>query len=130
MSADPLQRDLLAALLREVAVCLRAFAETGMTAVIDLGALPLGRADREALDAALGRGEVAATIESAGNSEIWETVFAGVWRVRHNGAEHVAVDQIEIGPCPHILQSDPRDAGAAARRLEQTTFEALRGDAA
>ena len=98
--------------------------------MIDLGALPLGRADREALDQNLGRGEVFARIDAAGELEIWETAFAGVWRVRHNGAEHVAVDQIEIGPCPKILLSDPRDARAAARRLDETPFEFLSGDAA
>jgi len=130
MTADPLQRDLLTALRHEIAVCLRAFAETGETALIDLGALPLGRADREALDQNLGRGEIFARIDAAGWSEIWETGFFGVWRVRHNGAEHVAVDQIEIGPCPKILLSDPRDARAAARRLDETTLKPLSGDAA
>ncbi len=123
MTTETLQRDLISALLWEIAAGLRGFAETGASAAIDLGGLPLERADREALDETLGRGEITATLEAAGSSEVWETAYAGVWRVRHFGGDHVAVDQIEIGPCPKILLADRRDAGAAARRLTETLGE-------
>ncbi len=105
------------AVLREVVALLETFAATGASAAIDLGGLPFSRRDRDELDAILGRGEVAATVDLAGRSEIWETAFSGVWRVRHFGKSEIAVDLIEITSCPEILRSDRRDARLAAPKL-------------
>ena len=103
--------------LREILALLEVFAATGETACIDLGGLPLSGPDRAELDRVLGRGEVAATIDLAGQSEIWETAFFGVWRVLHFGADKMAVDLIEITSCPEILRTDRRDASRAAQKL-------------
>ena len=103
--------------LREILALLEVFAATGETACIDLGGLPLSGPDRAELDRVLGRGEVAATIDLAGQSEIWETAFFGVWRVLHFGADKIAVDLIEITSCPEILRTDRRDASRAAQKL-------------
>lgn len=103
--------------LREILALLEVFAVTGETACIDLGGLPLSGPDRAELDRVLGRGEVAATIDLAGQSEIWETAFFGVWRVLHFGADKMAVDLIEITSCPEILRTDRRDASRAAQKL-------------
>ena len=84
--------------------------------------------DREALDSILGRGEVSAAVEVAGRSEVWETEFSGVWRVRHFGDGMIAADLIEITSCPSILAADRRDADNAARRLAEA-LEAKLGNA-
>lgn len=105
------------ALLREVLAHLIHFAQTGEAAAIDLGGLPISGRDREALDEALGRGETGATLDVLGRSEIWETRYSGVWRVRHFGDATIVADLIEITACPKILFADRRDADGAARRL-------------
>lgn len=112
-------RGMADAVLREILALLETYAATGEGGSIDLGGLPFSRRDRDELDAILGRGEVAATIDLAGRSEVWETAFSGVWRVRHLGASEVAVDLVEIASCPEILRSDRRDARLATARLAQ-----------
>lgn len=111
------QSGMADAVLREIHASLRVFAETGEVTCVDLGGLPLSGRDRAELDDVLGRGEVTATIDIAGRSEVWETAYAGVWRVRHFGAAAIAVDLIEITFCPEILRTDRRDASLSAERL-------------
>ncbi len=99
------QSGMADAVLREIRALLQVFAETGETASVDLGGLPISGRDRAELDDVLGRGEVAATIDIAGRSEVWETAYAGIWRVRHFGAAAIAVDLIEVTSCPEILRT-------------------------
>lgn len=131
---EPMEQDagFSAALIWETLARLTQFAETGETATIDLGGLPMSKNDREALDDLLGRGEVSATIEVIGRTEIWETQYSGVWRVRHFGMGAIANDLIEITSCPKILFADRRDAESAARRMAENLENNLRdrGDAA
>ncbi|MCI4680684.1 hydrogenase expression/formation protein [Rhodoblastus acidophilus] len=105
------------ALLWEAIARLTDFAASGESSSIDLGGLPMSNRDRESLDDFLGRGEVSATIEVAGRTEVWETRFSAVWRVRHFGDGKIATDLIEITSCPRILSADRRDAEVAARRM-------------
>ncbi len=114
--ADP---RMVEAVLREIAGLLETFSATGEAAAIDLGGLPFSPRAREALDARLGRGEIEAAFDVAGRSEIWETGFSGVWRVRHFGAADIIVDLVEITSIPEILRSDRRDAKLAAQRLKE-----------
>ncbi len=107
------------AIIWETLAKLTHFAASGEASTIDLGGLPMSNRDRAALDDFLGRGEVSATLDVIGRSEVWETQFAGVWRVRHHGAEGIATDLIEITVCPRILSADRRDAETAARRLAE-----------
>ena len=88
--------------LREIQALLEAFSATGQTAAIDLAGMPLTRADRDVLENFLGRGEVEATLDVAGRSEIWETAFSGVWWVRHWGGDAVASEPIEITEIPEF----------------------------
>ncbi len=122
---EDLPRDgaLAEAVAEEILALLRNFAVTGETGAVDLGGLPLSPRDRETLDEILGRGEVSAEIEVAGRSEVWETAFSGVWRVRHWGDGSIAADLVEIVSCPEILRTDRRDARAAALRLEAALEE-------
>lgn len=106
------------AVLREIAALLETFASTGAAAAIDLASLPLTDADREELEKRLGRGEVEAKVSVAGDSEVWETAYAGVWWVRHRGlGGRLACEQIAVTATPDILITDREDARAAARRL-------------
>ena len=107
-------------LLVEVAEHLKTFAETGEPHIIDLTSLPMTDADRKALDERLGTGEVKAEIAVIGDSELWETAYAGVWRVRHFGStrDRAAADQIVIASVPEILRTHREDARAAASRLD------------
>lgn len=106
------------AVLAEIAARLAEAAGGAKVAPIELTAMPLTSDDRADLQARLGRGEVFATIESAGRSEVWETLFSGVWVVRHFGeSDRVASETIEIGAAPAILLSHRADMAAAASRL-------------
>jgi len=68
-------------ILREIATALARLLDTGQATTMDLGALPFSVGDEKALDAALGPGEVHATIEALGASRVSETGTPGVWRV-------------------------------------------------
>jgi hydrogenase-1 operon protein HyaF len=119
MNIDRLHTGMAQSVLREVAQALDTLAASGTRAAIDLRSLPMTAADRDDLDQALGRGDVAVSLEAAGRSEIWETGFAGIWWVRHFGGDgRVASEVIEITPVPDILAAHPDDIGAALQRLQ------------
>ena len=121
MAVKPEESPLAMALLREISAALAAYVETGQTAVIDLKSLPMLDADRAALADLLGDGEVTATLDVAGESEVRETGYAGVWWVRHFGADRrLAAEQIEITAIPEILLAHRDDIAAAADRLAET----------
>ncbi len=73
----------------------------------------LSDAALDALNQALGEGEVSAVIRQPEPMEIQETVFAGVWRVRRLDAEgRVVADRIEVCDVPDAVA---RAAAAAWR---------------
>ncbi len=116
--AAPDPTPMVETLLREIAALLANLAASGQAARIDLLSLPIGPAGRAALAERLGRGEVEAALDAGGLSEIWETGFAGVWWVRHFGADDkLASEQIEIATIPAVLPSQPQDIDVAASRL-------------
>lgn len=116
--APALTSAVVKSVAREVAERLAAFARTGETSAIDLRSLPMSDADRAELLAWFGEGEVAIAVEVAGPSRIHETRFAGVWWVRHFGADdRVAAERIEIGPVPEIVIADRADIAAASAHL-------------
>jgi hydrogenase-1 operon protein HyaF len=106
-------------ILAEVGRLLEALAEHGREAAIDLRSIPLTEADRADLEERLGRGEVSARLDLAGESEVWETRYAGAWWIRHRGAGgKIASEQIAICRIPEILLTHPVDIEAAAARLQ------------
>ncbi len=118
MTAESPRTGLADSLLRQIAEALATLHAKGTRDAIDLRSLPLTAADRAELEEALGRGEVSARLEIAGQSELWETAYAGVWWLRHMGVgDQVAAESIEITPLPDLLASHPDDIGLAAARL-------------
>jgi hydrogenase-1 operon protein HyaF len=106
------------AILTELAVLLERFAETGEKAAIDLAGLPLTVEDKRRLEQRLGRGEVKAVLSVIGCSEVWETAYAGVWWVRHRGADdRIAAEELVVTSVPDILSSHQEDVRLAAQRL-------------
>ncbi len=105
-------------ILREIETLLAAFVKTGQGGSIDLHSLPLAPADFEALDAALGEGEVQATIRALGETRVRETAIHGVWRVTHcNAGGDAVVDLIEVCDAPDILKTHAADAHAGLAML-------------
>jgi hydrogenase-1 operon protein HyaF len=104
--------------LTEIHALLEGLAETGAPAAVDLRSLPLTTADRDELEQLLGRGELRCSLSLLGKTEVWETAFAGVWWVRHLGAEdRVSSESIEITLVPEILKAHTDDVRASERRL-------------
>jgi hydrogenase-1 operon protein HyaF len=106
--------------LAEVGRMLEALTETGQDGAIDLRSLPLSDADRAQLEEVLGQGEVRAELDLAGNSEVWETTYPGVWWIRHRGTGgKIATEEISVCRIPEILITHPVDIKAAAGRLRE-----------
>ena len=106
--------------LTEIHQMLESLAESGRKGSIDLRSLPLSDTDRAELEQALGHGEVQATMDLAGDTEVWETTYPGVWWIRHKGAGgKIATEVISVCRIPEILKTHPVDIEAAAARLKQ-----------
>ncbi|MBX5454933.1 MAG: hydrogenase expression/formation protein [Acidobacteriia bacterium] len=118
--AGSLRTGVAQAVLSEIALLLENLAATGQAGAIDLRSLPLTEADRAELEEHLGRGEVEARLAVVGASEVWETAYAGVWWIRHLGAEgEIASETIAVTRVPEILMTHPADVEAAAARLQE-----------
>ena len=120
MSA-PRETGYASAILHEIAEMLARLAAEGSGGVVDLRAMPLAPADRARLEEVLPPGVVKVSVEAGGASEIFETVHAGVWWIRHrNPAGETISEFIEVTDCPQFLRSQPgdiREAMSGLRRL-------------
>ena len=97
-------------LLHEVRHALERLLATGEETTIDLGSLPLGPGEFNRIEAALGEGEVTATLNALGPSEIRETRYSGVWLVTHrNATDDVTGRYIEIARMPAVLLAQEPD---------------------
>lgn len=105
-------------LLHEIGVLLTDLVTTGKSASIDLRSLPMLPDDYEKLREALGQGEVSATVDALGPSQVRETAIHGVWWVTHRNADgEVTAEFIEVTCLPEILKTHPADARAAVETL-------------
>lgn len=116
--------------LHEILYALQLLHEKGETTTIDLRSMPFGPGDEARLLNTLGRGEVSAKLDALGDSEIWETAFAGVWIVDHQNAsgEHIAL-QVEVTHIPGILCSQRPDITESISRLEDQLMAEPAGNA-
>ena len=100
--------DWVAGGLGEIAV--EALTERGTSGIIDLRAMPITPGDYGVLEEVLAEGEVKATIDAAGLTEVRETLYPGVWWIRHrNEAGEVVGEFIEVTASPEILKSPMDD---------------------
>jgi hydrogenase-1 operon protein HyaF len=97
-------------LLHEVRHALERLLATGEETTIDLGSLPLATGEFARIEATLGEGEVRATLDALGPSEIRETRYSGVWLVTHrNATDEVTGRYIEIARMPAVLLAQEPD---------------------
>lgn len=129
-AADVEPGALVDAVLHECAAHLAALArEPGFATAIDLRSLPLDDAQRQLLRARLGQGEVRAVVDVAGPTTVDETAFAGLWWVRHEGADGgVLAEQIVVARVPELLFAHPADVADAAARLRGALGATARDD--
>lgn len=116
-------------LLHEIEVLLSDLLSAGKSASIDLRSLPMLPADYENLRAALGDGEVSATIDAMGPTQVRETAVHGVWWVTHyNSDDTVIAEFIEVTYIPEILRTHPADARLGLDRLRSRLTESTETD--
>jgi len=109
------------ALLSQIAEAVDVYIHHYIPEIIDIGALGLSAPERAILDQALGKGEISVEITVAGGSQIEETQFAGVWRVRHYGeGGALQTEWIEITDVPEIIKSDVADMAAGLKSLRES----------
>jgi hydrogenase-1 operon protein HyaF len=97
--------------------------------IVDLTAMPFGPGDEEGLIAALGTGEVTATVNAIGETRIRETAYPGVWLVEHLSAEESRLAlHIEVAAVPFLLKTPTEDMAEARRRLDVHLSEFGAGD--
>ena len=112
-------------ILNEIRHALDRLLASGETTVIDLGALPMGPQDEAELLAALGEGEVEATINAGGPSSVRETAYHGVWLLTHrNEAGETLSRFIEIAFVPELLMSQTEDIADSAAELAKKLGQA------
>lgn len=111
-------------ILYEIKHALQVLMEQGGESVIDLGSIPMAPGDEAALESFLGRGEVNASLDSLGNSEIRETRFSGVWLITHFNENDERIGRfIEITTMPEILKSQVQDISAALTAIDKQIME-------
>ncbi|MFH1495265.1 MAG: hydrogenase expression/formation C-terminal domain-containing protein [Pseudomonadota bacterium] len=116
-------------LLHEIAILLDGLARTGEGGSVQLHGLPLQPGDYEALQEALGEGEISAELQALGPTQIRETALHGVWWITHrNGEQEVVDESIEVTRCPAILQTPAEDVTEAAQVLRERLRAAKKGE--
>lgn len=110
------------ALLREIEVLLKHLIATGNGGSIELSSMPLAEHDLEALEEALGEGEVNAEVGEHGTL-VRETGIPGVWWISRHDAEGQPMSEfIEVGYCPDILVSPEPDVKDGLEALRARLF--------
>lgn len=121
-----------APVLHEIQSLLKDLVESGKTAAIDLRSLPLLPGDYEKLKEVLGQGEVSATVDAMGPTQVRETAIHGVWWVTHSNSDATVIAEfIEVTTMPEILRTHPADARAGLDMLHArlaTATETDKGD--
>jgi hydrogenase-1 operon protein HyaF len=122
------------AILHEIEDLLGRLVSDGSQGIIDLRAMPLTPGDHAQLEEALAVGAVQVAIDAAGPTEVFETVYPGVWWIRHrNESGQTVAEFIEVTACPEILKSHADDVREGHIRLRRTlapaSFNADAGEA-
>lgn len=121
-NADQVPGSIIA-LLHEISGQLNTLINEGIEGQVELMGL-LSEAEREALKSILGQGEVSATLDTLGQSHIYETLIPGVWWISHSNADQQAyAESIEITHMPEILKSDPAEMRNGLEALNEQLAE-------
>ena len=111
-------------LLHELRHALRRFTDAGTSHTIDLSSLPMAPEEQRQLQRILGEGEVRASLQALGSSNIAETAIPGIWSITHyNGDEKIVGRFLEVTDCPSLLKSQHQDLADGIDRLEQLILE-------
>jgi hydrogenase-1 operon protein HyaF len=106
-------------ILHEIRHALSKFLDTGETSIIDLRSIPLAPGEEDTLIRTLGQGEVQTRLDALGPSEIYETIYTGVWLVTHYNEDDSIVSRfIEVTEIPEVLKSQREDVVHALAALE------------
>ncbi len=112
---------MVAAVLNEIFQLLKAYIDTYEEAAIDVKSLPLSDNGYRQLKQQLGVGEVTAVAQLSGDTEVYETAYAGVWWVTHrNIDDKIIADHIQVTGIPSILCSHVEDMKQSVKRMEGT----------
>jgi len=115
---DAGQSGIVVTILHELSEMLDDLLEKDESSAIDLQDLTLTPGDYELLREVLAEGEVHASIDAIGPTEVRETLFPGVWWITHYNVEgDIMADVIEVAFVPDILKSHPEDVQDARDRL-------------
>lgn len=108
------------AVLAELNEHLTELSFSGRQHVIDLTSLPMNDSDKRELELFLGRGEVAVTLQTMGDSQVFETGYSGIWWIKHYNADNQLIAELlEITTLPEIIKSHPEDVQASAVELKK-----------
>jgi hydrogenase-1 operon protein HyaF len=114
-------RDVLEAFLKHLDAWLAAGGEPPALDVADLAPEAL-----KVLDETLGEGEVAAIVEADHEIRIQESVFSGVWREQHLGADGTLLhDYLLAAPMPPVVERIARERGAPTLRALELPVGAM-----
>ena len=87
--------------------------------VIDLLSLPLAPGEEEKLLNTLGHGEVHASLNALGPTEVVETGYPGVWVVLHYNTDREVIGKfIEVCDIPDLLRSQQDDIREGLEQLQ------------
>ena len=122
---DTAQSGIVITILHELSEMLDDLLDKDESSAIDLQDLPITPGDYELLREVLAEGEVHASIDAIGPTEVRETLFPGVWWITHYNVEgDIMADVIEVALVPDILKSHPDDVNDARDRLKALLKEA------
>lgn len=111
---------MLDAIIQELVQLLDDYIQHGAQGAIDIKSLPLSEDNHRQLKERLGKGEITVSAQLAGETEIHETAYAGVWWIRHRNMDgRVIAEHIEVGRVPGIVCAWDEDIRQAYRRLQQ-----------
>ena len=120
VESEPALTGAAPAVLREIESMLVELIEYGSVGRIDLRSMPLSPADLDWLAGALGEGEVQASVDTMGPTDVMETGIFGVWWVRHyDEGGNVTADLIEVTQLPEMLKTHSADVRAGLARLRE-----------
>ncbi|MFK5985258.1 MAG: hydrogenase expression/formation C-terminal domain-containing protein [Pseudomonadota bacterium] len=104
----------------EIKHAIEEFHKTGQEHIIDLLNLPLASYERERLLDLLGQGELFIQLSALGKSEIYETLFSGVWLIKHYDQQGIINGLfIEICEVPEIVLSKIEDLPHLSEQLQE-----------